>query len=118
MNDDMPDDPYADDQLPPVKVAVRYNDEELGELTFDGELWRRADGTPITDIVDQTRLWLVLRLDETARAESDLIQATERAEREVASGAGPTVIAAALDQVEASQRALYELLDRPAPGTA
>src|SRR5437899_2235608 len=38
---DMPQDPYDEDELPPLKVVMRHNDEELGTLVFDGELWRR-----------------------------------------------------------------------------
>jgi len=72
MND-IPQDPFADKELPPLKIVMRLNDEELGALIFDGEVWRRADGTLIDDPLDITRLWQVLRLEETSRAEREYV---------------------------------------------
>ena len=114
---DMPQDPYDEDELPPLKVVMRHNDEELGTLVFDGELWRRADGTPITDLRDVVRLWQVLRLEETSRGLREFEQASSRAQRHIAHGADPAVLAAAIDEIEASQHELYAVLNRPVPGS-
>jgi hypothetical protein len=64
--------------------------------------------------------WSAIRSATTAywRAAREFQQATARAQQHLARGADPAVIAAAIDEVEASQRELHAVLDRPVPGSA